>query len=121
MIPVQYCPCIFKVAAFFGFGCPRQLQQPVKIVAYQGYLRHSGRHFCHAGKLLKRFFPNLTGHIRGFDSLLQLIVFLRITVAQFLLYSLDLLSEIILLLRVIHLLLDPQRNIPFKLCNLILS
>ncbi len=58
-------------------------------------------------ELLRRFLHHVLGHPRGFDLLFQIVEFALLAAAQLLLDGLDLLVEVVLLLRALHLPLHP--------------
>ena len=84
--------------------------QPVEIVARDGRLGRHRRHRLEALQLLDGLLLDLLGHPRLFDLLLELVdlVALLVLAAQFLLDRLHLLVEVVLLLRLLHLLLDAR-------------
>ena len=96
------------VADFLGTLLPRHRQQPVEVVARN---RRFGRHGRHGFQLLE-FLDGLVAdffrHARGFDFLFQFVEFALLAAAQFLLDGLDLLVEVVLFLRLLHLALDAR-------------
>ena len=101
---------VLEVAAFLGLLVPRHRDQPVEIVARDGRLGRHRRHGLEALQLLDGLFFDVLGHPRLFDLLLQLfdLVALLVLAAQFLLDRLHLLVEVVLLLRLLHLLLHAR-------------
>ncbi len=91
------------VADFLRLLLPRHGQQPVEVVARN---RGLGRHRRHGFQLLQ-FLDGLVldvlRHAGGFDLLLQLVEFALLAAAQFFLDGLDLLVEVVLFLRPLHL------------------
>ena len=96
------------VADFLRPLLPRHRQQPVEIVARNGGLRRHGRHGFQLFQFLDRLVANFLRHARGFDFLLQFVEFALFAASQFLLDGLDLLVEVILFLRLLHLPLDAR-------------
>ena len=99
-----------EVAALLRLLVPRHRDQPVEIVARDGRLGRHRRHRLEALEFLDRLLGDLFRHLRLFDLLLQLVdlVALLVLAAQFLLDRLHLLVEVVLLLRLLHLLLDAR-------------
>ncbi len=90
---------------------PRHGQQPVNVVAADGRLGRHGRHGLELLQLLNGLVENLLGHAGGFNLLLQLVELALFAAAQFLLNGLDLLVEVILFLRALHLALDARLHV----------
>ena len=92
-----------QIADFLGSLLPWHRQQPVQIIARnRGFGRH-GRHLLQPLQLGHGLFQGVLGHAGGFDLLLQLVEFALLAAAQFLLDGLDLLVEVVFLLRLFHL------------------
>ena len=102
-----------EVAALLALLVPRHRDEPVEVVARDGGLGRHRRHRLQALELLDRLLLDVLGHLRLLDLLLQIVnlVALLVLAAQFLLDRLHLLVEVVLLLRLLHLLfharLDP--------------
>ena len=92
------------------FLCHGHRDQPVEVVARDGRFGRHRRHRLEPLQLLDRLLGDLLGHLRLFDLLLQLVdlVALLVLAAQFLLDRLHLLVEVVLLLRLLHLLLHAR-------------
>ena len=99
-----------EVAALFRLLVPRHRDQPVEVVARDGGFGRHRRHRLQPLQLLHRLLGDLFRHLRLFDLLLQLVdlVALLVLAAQFLLDRLHLLVEVVLLLRLLHLLLHAR-------------
>ena len=99
-----------QVAALAALLVPRHRDQPVEIVARDRRFGRHRRHRLEALQLLDGLLLDVLRHLRGFDLLLQIVdlVALFVLAAQFLLDRLHLLVEVVLLLRLLHLLLDAR-------------
>src|SRR5580658_7002 len=91
------------VADFLGALFPRNGQQPVEIVARNRGLGRHGRHGFELLQFLQRLVLHVFRHAGGFDFLFQFVEFTLFAATQFLLNRLDLLVEVILFLRFLHL------------------
>ena len=94
-------------ARFFRLLLPRHGQQPVQVVAGDGGLGGHRWHRFELLQLLHRLVHHVLGHAGGLDLLLQLVELALLAAAQLLLDGLDLLVEVVLLLRALHLPLHP--------------
>ncbi len=110
MIFVQNLFGAFQIAALSALLVPRHRNQPVEIVARHGRFGRHRRHRLQALELLDRFLLDVLRHLALFDLFLQLVdlVALFILATEFLLDRLHLLVEVVLLLRLLHLLLDAR-------------
>ena len=97
MLEVAILPCLLV---------PRDRDQPIEVVAGDGGLGRHRRHGFQALELLDGLLLDVLRHLRLFDFLLQLVdlAALLVLAAQFLLDRLHLLVEVVLLLRLLHLL-----------------
>ena len=86
---------------------PRHRQQPVQVVPGYGRLSRHGRHSFELFQFLNRFIEHVLGHARAVDLLPQLIELALLAAAQFFLDGLDLLVEVVLFLRALHLPFHP--------------
>ena len=98
-------------AGFLGALLPRHGQQPIDVVAADGGLGRHGRHGLELLQLLDGLLEHVLGHARGFDLLAQLVELALFAAAQFLLDGLDLLVEVVLFLRALHLPLDARLDV----------
>ncbi len=99
-----------QVAALLRLLVPGHGHEPVEVVARHGRLgRHRG-HGLEALELLDRLLRDLGRHPRPLDLLLEVVdlVALLVLAPQFLLDRLHLLVEVVLLLRLLHLLLHAR-------------
>jgi len=89
---------------------PRHGDQPVEVVARDGCFRGHRRHRFQALQLLDGLLLDVLRHLGLFDLLLQIVdlVAFFVLAAQFLLDRLHLLVEVVLFLRLLHLLLDAR-------------
>ena len=87
---------------------PRHRQQPVQIVARDRGLGRHRRHRLQLAQLLQGFLDHVLGHSRRLDLLLQLVELRLLAAAQLLLDGLDLLVQVVLFLRLLHLPLDAR-------------
>jgi hypothetical protein len=108
MIFVQYLFSAIDVADFLRPLLPRHGQQPIQVVARDGGLGRHRRHGFHLLQLLHRLVFHVLGHSGGVDLLLQLVPFAFFAASQFLLDGLDLLVQVVLFLRALHLPLHPR-------------
>ncbi len=101
---------LLQVAALLGLLVPGHADQPVHVVARDGGLGRHRRHRLEALQLLDGLLLDVLRHPGFFDLLLELVdlVPLLVLAAQFLLDRLHLLVEVVLLLRLLHLLLDAR-------------
>ena len=101
---------VLEVAVLLGLLVPRHRDQPVEVIARHGRFRRHRRHRLEALQFLDRLFLDVLRHPRLFDLLLQVLGFVALVVlaAQFLLDRLHLLVEVVLLLRLLHLLLHAR-------------
>ena len=95
-------------ADFLGLLLPRHGEQPVEVVARDGGLGGHGRHGFELLELLDGLFDDVLGHAGGLDLLLQLVELGLFAAAELLLDGLDLLVEVVLFLRALHLALDAR-------------
>ena len=107
VVSVQYLFGMINAARFLAFLLPRHSQQPIQIVSGYSRFRRHGRHRLQLFQLLNRFIEDVLGHACALDLLAQLIELALLTAAQFLLDGLDLLVEVVLFLRALHLPLYP--------------
>ena len=98
-------------AGFLGALLPRHGQQPVNVIAAHGGLGRHGRHGLQLLQLLDGLVEHILGHAGGLDLLAQLVELALLAAAQFLLDGLDLLVEVVLFLRALHLPLDARLNV----------
>ena len=96
------------VADFLRALFPWNRQQPVQIVARDSRLGGHGRHGFELLKFLDGLVADFLGHAGGFDLFLQLVELALLSAAQLFLDSLDLLVEVVLFLRPLHLPLDSR-------------
>ena len=91
-----------------GALLPRDLHQPVDVVAHHGRLGRHRRHELELRELGARLVPGFLRHAGACDALLELgdLVGRVVHLAQFLLDRLHLLVEVVLALALLHLLLD---------------
>ena len=108
MIAVQYATGLFNVDVDLLQIVPRQVKNPVHIVAHHRIFRRRRRHTAQFFGFGKSFFPGLFRHVSCFELLLNLVNFrLRVVVAaHFLVDGLDLLVQVIFTLVALHLNLD---------------
>ena len=86
---------------------PRHRQQPVDVVARHRGLGGHRRHALEALELGERLVLDLLGHAGGLDALGELLeLLLGVGAAELLVDRLDLLGQVVLALRLLHLLLD---------------
>ena len=93
----------FNVANFLGTLLPGHRQQPIDIIAADCGFRGHRRHQFQALQFRGGLFVDILGHTGGVDLLLQLVGFVFLAAAQFLLNRLELFVEVILFLRAFHL------------------
>ena len=98
-------------AGFLGALLPRHGEEPVNVVAADGGLGGHGRHGFELLELLDGLVEHFLGHAGGFDLLAQLVELAFFAAAQFLLDGLDLLVEVVLFLRALHLALDARLDV----------
>ena len=96
------------VADFLRPLLPWNSQQPVQIVARDRRLGGHGRHGFELLEFLDGLVADFLGHAGGFDLFLQLVELALLAAAQFFLDGLDLLVEVVLFLRPLHLPLDSR-------------
>ncbi len=98
---------------------PRYRQQPVQIVPAHRRLSRHRRHRLQLLQLLHGLFLHVLGHACFFNLLLQLVEFTLLAAPKFLLNRFDLLVEVVLFLRALHLALHPRldRAIHVQLLN----
>ena len=92
-----------QIADFLGFLLPWHRQQPVEVIARDRRFGRHRRHLLQALQFRHGLFVRVLGHAGGFDFLLELVELALLAAAQFLLDGLDLLVEVILFLRLLHL------------------
>ncbi len=92
-----------QVADLLRLLLPRHRQQPFQVVARDRGLGRHRRHVLQPLQLRDRLLEGVLGHPRGLNLLLQLIDLALLAAAQFLLDGLDLLVEVVFLLRALHL------------------
>ena len=97
-----------NIPDFLGALLPRHGQQPVEIVARNRGLGRHGRHGFQFLQFLQGLVFDFFRHAGGFDLLLQFVEFALFAAAQFFLDGLDLLVEVILFLRLLHLALHAR-------------
>ena len=69
MVAVEQLRGVFDVKLVFGKLGPRQVDQPIKVVARHGVFRDRWRHLLEPIQFLKRNFPGFLGQIVLFDQL----------------------------------------------------
>ncbi len=99
---------ILDGADLLRFLLPRHRQQPVEVIARDRRFRRHGRHRFQLLELVECLLLHFLGHSRAFDLLAQLIELALLPAPQLLLDRLDLLVEVILFLRALHLPLHPR-------------
>ncbi len=99
-----------EVADFLRLLLPRHREQPVQVVAADGGFGRHGRHVLQPLQLGQGLFERIRGHPGGLDALFQLVDFALFAAPQFFLDGLDLLVEVILFLRLLHLALHAALN-----------
>ena len=103
VVALQHAFGELEIANFLGLLLPRHRQQPVEVVAAdRGFGAHR-RHVLQPLEFRHGLLLRVRRHARGFDLLLQLVDLALFAAAQFLLDGLDLLVEVILFLRLLHL------------------
>ena len=107
---VEHLLGVLEVAALLALLVPRHRDQPVEVVARHGRFGRHRRHRLEPLQLLDGLFVDVLRHPRLIDLLLQIVdlVALFVLAAQFLLDRLHLLVEVVLLLRLLHLLLHAR-------------
>ncbi len=98
-------------AGFLGALLPRHGEQPVDVIAADGRLGGHGRHGFELLQLLDGLVEHFLGHAGGFDLLAQLVELALFAAAQLFLDGLDLLVEVVLFLRALHLPLDARLDV----------
>ncbi len=94
----------------FGAGAfgPGKDGQPLNVIAGERVIGGHGRHAREARELLHGFFLHVLRHAGGFNLLVQLVglALAIVLLAEFLLDGLELLAEIVVALRLLHLVLN---------------
>ena len=109
MVFVEYFLSLGEISYFFGLLFPRYADQPVDVRARDRSFGRHRRHRFQPVQFLERFFLRFFGHAGLFDLLFQLVEFgSLILAAKLFVDGLDLLVEVILLLRFFHLALNPR-------------
>ena len=108
MILVQDFAGLVDVDLGAGALCPGQHGQPLDVVAGERVVGGHGRHAAEAGKLLESFFLHLLGHAGFVDLLAQFLdlALALVLLAKLLLDGLHLLAQVVVALRLLHLVLD---------------
>ena len=105
-----------EIPDLFRFLFPGHTDEPVNIGSRDRAFGRHRRHRLEAVQFLQRFLFSLFGHARFFDLLFQLVQFGALILAtQFFMNRFDLLVEVILLLRLLHLALHPCLDRAIKL------
>ena len=100
-----------QILDLFGLLFPGHAHQPVDVGARNSAFGRHRRHRFQPMQFLHRFLLGLFGHADFFNLLLQLLEFgLLVLAAQFFVNRLDLLVEVILFLRLLHLTLHASLN-----------
>ncbi len=104
---------LLDVVAIVGLLVPRRGEHPVDVVAHDGRLGAHRRHHLELAELLEAALLGLLGHPLGLDLLLELgeLVLELVAVTQLLLDGLHLLVQVVLLLRLLHLLLHARAKL----------
>ena len=100
---------------------PRQAEDPIDVVAYDGGLGAGRVHHAELLDLLGDARLSLLAHLLGCELILQLlnlVLELVLLATELLLNGLHLLIQVVLLLRLLHLLLDARSNLAFDLKDL---
>ncbi len=99
---------------------PGQHRQPLDVVARERVVGRHGRHAGEARQFLQRLFLHVLGHAGVVDLLAQLFDFALafVLLAQFLLDGLHLLAQIVVALRLLHLVLDFVLDLGAQLLHL---
>ncbi len=101
-----------EVAVFLGSLLPGHGEQPIEVIArHGGFGRHGGHHF-EALEFGLGLVAGVLGHARGFDLLLQLVSLVLLVAPQLFLDGPNLLVQVILALRPLHLTLDAALDGP---------
>jgi hypothetical protein len=102
---------LVQVFDLFRLLLPGHAQQPINVGARNRALGGHGRHRFEAVKFLHGLLFGLFGHARLFDLLAQILdLGLLVLASEFLVDGLDLLVQVILFLRLLHLSLDARLN-----------
>ena len=99
---------------------PGQHCQPLDVVAREAVVGGHGRHAREPRQLLQRLLLYLLGHARGFDLLAQVfhVALALVLLAQLLLDGLELLAQVVVALRLLHLVLHLGLDLGAQLLHL---
>ncbi len=99
---------------------PRQHRQPLDVVAGERVVGGHGRHASEPRELLEGIFFHVIGHTGGFDLLAHIfdVALALVLLAQLLLNGLELLAQIVVALRLLHLILHLGLNLGAQLLHL---
>ena len=111
MVFVQDLLGIVDGAGFLGALLPWHGEQPVDVIAADGRLGGHGRHSFELLQFLDGLVEHFLGHAGGVDLLAQLVELALFAAAQLFLDGLDLLVEVVLFLRALHLPLDARLDV----------
>ncbi|MNI40862.1 hypothetical protein D3C73_950980 [compost metagenome] len=122
MIRIQHLLCLQDIQVIFGRLGPRQTQQHIDIIADHAAFSRACRHFFEPVDLFLNLFLYAFRQFLLFHQTAQLIGFAgpAFLVAKLLLDRFHLLTEIILFLRLLHLLLHPLVDLAFEFQHLTL-
>lgn len=118
VVGIQHQSGFGDVFADAGFFLPRQSEQGVDVVAYDGGFGRHRRHHFEFFQFGQAFFFRFFGHTRLFDACLQGIQFaVFVFFAQFFVYRFNLFVQIIFALGFFHLAFDASAYAFFSMHN----